>query len=157
MGIGHLFFSIFRFLSSFIGTLLIIGGLYFFVNKIYLIPLLIGFLIITLFILIKKSNFNKGNAKLFAKRMGLRRSHRQEFAKSMQNRFLSGYIARAFLISFFLTFYYQYLMMPLIIFSGLVIFSTMKYERTSLAKIILSALLGSISGLMAVILSIYVF
>jgi hypothetical protein len=149
----NIFFRLFSFLSSFLGTTLIVLGLYFFLN-IPLNPLIIGFIIVNLIILITRTDRGKiRNFKHIAKRKGVNRSQRNMFAKSIRNRVFSGHIARAFyLMLIIFTFKRQFFIFA-IIFSSIVILTMMKLRKITIMKILTSAALGTISALIAVVIS----
>lgn len=154
MGLIDLAFSLFAFLSSFLGTLILALAIHVLLGESYTISLVIGLAITTLTLLITRTKFSKIHRfSSFAKSQGVSRKQRQTFKKALQNKFFSGHIARAFLLAYIFFSYDTFLLIPLSIFCVLVIFSMMRLRHTSLIKIILSAFLGTISGVIGVILS----
>lgn len=144
---------IINFLSSFLFSVLLILGAYFSLYMVFY-PLLIGLITTTLVLIITRTNiFKIRKFRQKAKKQGVAKSHRKAFAKAIQNRFFSGHIARAFLIGSIAFWYNLLLIIPISIYLALVILATMKTRRARLLKIISSSVLGSVSGVVGVILS----
>ena len=157
-------FKLISFLSSFIGTIILIIGSYFLVSTLTFYSLIIGFIIVNTIILITRRNTFEVNKFLsFAKRKGFDRTQRNTMSKSLKNKFFSGHIARAFMITSTILIYdfligtKQLILITTTIFSVLVILSMMKLRRINLIKIMLSTILGSTAGLLSVVITNFIF
>ena len=149
----NLFFKLFSFLSSLLGTALLAAGLHVFLN-IPISTLLIGFIIVNLIILITRTSRQKiRNFRHIAKRKGASKSQRDMFAKSIENRVFSGHIARAFYLMLIIFTFERQFFTVAIIFSAIVILAMMKLRKVTLMKILTSATLGTFSALIAVVIS----
>ena len=147
-------FKIFSFLSSFLGVALLIIASYLLLGQQYYLPLITGFIAVTLILLITRTSFGKlRRFKSMAKRQGVGRTHRDAFSKAMQNKFFSGHISRAFLIGTIVFIIEPIYIIFASVFSVIVILAMMRLRRISLIKTISSALMGSIIGVASVILT----
>ena len=153
--LANMFFRIFSFLSSFLGSLIIIFVLYFFLDEVLAFALVVGLAIITLILLLTRTRIGSiRKMSSFARRQGVSRKQRLAFKKAAQNKFFSGHITRAFLIGYIFFNYNAVLLIPLTIYAALVILAMMKLRHASLLKIILSTILGTLTGVISVIISI---
>jgi len=145
---------LFGFLSSFIGTLIFATIFYFTLGETYAYTIAIGLIIISFFLLITRVSFRKRIAlKSFARQKGMTRQHARLFSNKVQNKYLSGHISRSFLIGTTLFTYNPVLLIPTTIFCALVILEIMRTRPINLTKVILSSILGTASGVTAIIIS----
>jgi hypothetical protein len=157
MGLLDSFLYLFNFLSSFLGTVLIAAAFYFFIDEFILFPFIIGLVIITILVFLTRVGFRQRQAlKSFARQKGMSRRHAKFFARSAKNKFFSSHIARAFLLGFMFFTYNPLLIIPLAVFCSLVILTMMRFRQTNLLKVILSSVLGTLSGVIGVIFSNFV-
>ncbi len=147
-------FRLIKFFASFIGALLISSMIYFFLNKPLSYDLIIGLIILEIVLFLTRTNTYKiKKALMYAKKKHIDETSRKKFAQSIKNKIFSGYIARAILISFIITQFEYILVVFTSLFCIMIILSEMSSKKLSLFKIVMSTLLGTLSGLIAVIIS----
>ncbi len=149
--------KLFSFLSSILGTILIISITYFFENTLFY-QLIIGLFLVMITILLTRTSIsNIRRFKRTARRQGFRRDERKKLSKSIKNRFFTGHVARAFMIGTILFNYERLLIFPIMIYCSIAILAMMKTRQATLPKIIISTLLGTITGIAGIILSNFIF
>jgi len=151
----NIFASIFRFLSSFLGSLLIIAGLFFFFGAFVLFPLVIGLILVSLVLFFTRTSAKKMHAFHSAARKKFSRSFTNKLAFRFSNSYFSNHIARSFLFGAVIYRLEYIYIVPAVFFAGLVILSMVVLRNVSLSKILFSALLGTVSGFVGVFISTF--
>ncbi|MFP4567898.1 MAG: hypothetical protein ACLFN8_03055 [Candidatus Woesearchaeota archaeon] len=149
----HTIFKIINFLTSTLGTIILIA-LSATLGQEILYSSLTGLLIVTIILIISKTSLRKIRLfKQYAKQKGATREQRQNLKTRLENKFFSGHIARAFLIGFIIFTYHYFLIIIATIFCALTIITMMKLRGVSIIKILMSATLGTSAGVISVIIS----